>query len=196
LNGSSKKITLPQQYSNYAEWIKDLYAHKKEPHEIRQITGCSKSYVWRYKPKEEGEARPETSDIEVETVTEEVSEIPFEPEGEGKKETPAKVKKPSEIPEDVEIFRNMLQGLYTLLCSKEGVLGKEYGRPKESCIEIADQTYRYVARRVDSEDLEQYDTYILVLSHVAFLAPIAWEFVQKKRAEAKVKEEKEKTEIA
>lgn len=162
--------------------------------------GCSRTTVWTAKKKVEAE-QPSAKKAEapqVEIVDEAEKKPEFLPEREP--EAIEEIKPVEEIaapplaPElegQIEVFRDMMRGLYVLLLSKE-TLGEKYGKPREQCVQCADQLYRWLTRRIDPEDLERYDTVLLVGSHIALIAPIVVTFAKERREKLSSQKKKEK----
>lgn len=97
--------------------------------------------------------------------------------------------KPEEAAEQLELIRDMLRGVHVLLVSKEGILGEKYGRSKDQCVQVSDQLYRYLRRRISVEEFERYDTILLAISYLSLVGGVAADII-KERQKPKKEEKK------
>lgn len=89
--------------------------------------------------------------------------------------------------EQLDLFRDMLRGTYVLVFSEDGILGKKYGRSIKQCEQLADQQYRWLLRRYSVEDLERFDTVLLVAAYGTFLGGIAKDYLAERRKKTETK---------
>ena len=78
----------------------------------------------------------------------------------------------------------MLRGTYVLIFSQDGLLGKKYGRTEKQCEQLADMQYRWLVRRYSVEQLERFDTLLLVGAYATFLGGIAKDYIEERRKNA------------
>ena len=154
---------------------------------ITQIRGA----IEQTKPQEpkliiEKEEKKEPAFIEEPRELEEIK--PFKPEEEAK---PIEEIKPEELLPDLEVFRDMMRGFYTMILGKDGFLGEKYGRDTKQCVQCSDQMYRWLYRRY-GEELLKYDTVLLVLSHGALIGGIMSEWLNERRKRQKKEQEMKK----
>lgn len=88
---------------------------------------------------------------------------------------------PEEAQEQLDLFKDMLRGMHLLLISKDGLLGEKYGRPEKQCVQASDQLYRWLCRRYGVEDLERWDTILLVMSYGTLVGGIVKEVIAERR---------------
>jgi hypothetical protein len=169
---------------------------------IKELTPCSKAVAHKAyhtahpkkeKPTPKGQEPtlkvvPETKKQPPFLKEEEIGEITPLEEAEGKAAVPPP---PLELQQQDELFRDMFRGLYVQFFSKEGVLGDKYGRTVKACEQLADQQYRWIRRRYSLEQLEQWDTLLLVASYGTFFGGVVKDYLSE-RAKHKPKVEGEK----
>lgn len=93
---------------------------------------------------------------------------------------PAEVITP-EAKEELDLFRDMLRGLYSMIFSKDGVLGEKYGRSVKQCEQLADQQFRWLMRRYSIEQLQSFDTILLVGAYATVIGGIAKDYIAERR---------------
>lgn len=88
---------------------------------------------------------------------------------------------PEAAEEQLDLFRDMLRGMHNLILSKEGILGERYGRTQKQCEQASDQLFRWLCRRYSLEDLEKWDTILLIGSYGTLIGGIIKEYVAERR---------------
>ena len=149
---------------------------------------ATKALKWfRRQEAKEAAAKPSLQVVEEKEKKPEFIEKPELEEIEKPAEAPPAVEITEEAKEQLEIFKDMLRGMHFLIISEEGILGKKYGRPKEQCAQCSDQLYRWLTRRYGVEDLEKYDTILLVLSYGTLVGGIFKDVLAERRKKTEVK---------
>jgi hypothetical protein len=85
--------------------------------------------------------------------------------------------------EQLDLFKSMFRGVYTLLFSEKGLAGK-YGRSKEQCEMLADQQYNWLLRRYSVEQLNRFDTLLLIGAYATVLGGMAKDWLADRRKKA------------
>jgi hypothetical protein len=162
---------------------------------IMEETPCKKTtahsaYKWAQKQrgatkKEKEPAAAEAPMLKI--IEEKDKEPPFiqTPEPEKPEAITPEVTAPAAMPteaekEQLDLFRDMLRGLYDMLFGKEGLAGK-YGRSKEQCERLADQQYFWLTRRYSVDDLQKFDTLLLVGAYATVVGGIAKDYLADRR---------------
>lgn len=180
---AAKKKTKKARARELALAYKDLPEHEARK-KIREEVPCSRStaskaLTWvKEQIKKEEAVRPS---LEVVSEEEKKPEFIEKPEKPIKEIKPPEEIPPEEVKEQLEIFKDMLRGLHVLLVSEEGILGKKYGRPEKQCVQASDQLYRWLSRRYGVEDLERWDTILLILSYGTLAGGILKDVVAERR---------------
>ena len=192
----TKKVTKYAQARALALKYKDL-RYDMARTKIMEEVPCSKSvahrairYLEAEEKKEKGEKPSITIQKQEEKKPEYIEEI--QPTQEKVEPTPQKIEEITPIAqEQLDYFRDMLRGVHVLVVSKDGILGKKYGRETKQCTQVSDQLYRWLCRRVGVEDLERYDTILLGLSYLTLIGSIGKDVLDERRKkEAQEKKEK------
>ena len=112
-------------------------------------------------------------------------------------EEPEEITSPSEIieispekaQEELELFRDMIRGLHVILFAEGGLVDLliKGGTSEKQAKQVADQLYRWLARRYSTEQLERWDTIFLVAAYGTMAGMIV-----KKALEHRKKEENKK----
>jgi len=167
-----------QQARDLALKYKDLMYHQARAKLMEEIP-CSRSTAtkalkWFEKQqKEEKAVKPS-----IEVAAEEKKKPEFLPEAEIVEiEVEEPITKVSEeaAQEQLAIFQDMLRGLHILIFGEGGIVDLlvKAGRPEKQVKEVSDQLYRWLTRRYTVEDLEKFDTILLVGSYGILIGSIA-----------------------
>lgn len=191
-----KKKTKKAAARELALKYKDLPEHEARK-KIREEVPCSRStaskaLTWLKEQQEKEKAvKPSLEVVPEEEKKPEFIEEPEKPIKEIKPAPPEEIT-PEEVKEQLEIFKDMLRGLHVLLISEEGILGKKYGRPEKQCVQASDQLYRWLCRRIGVEELEKWDTILLILSYGTLAGGILKDVVaERRKKESKSKKKAE-----
>jgi len=201
-----KKSTKRSRAEELALKYKEL-PYDQRMTKIKEEVPCSKSVAWKAIDKidksQKREKEPSRGGFKV--LEEEHKEPEFMPSEaeQKKKEEPEKIEKreaepkieeltAEEVQEQLDIFRDMLRGTHQLILSKDGLLGERYGRKPEQVEQASDQLYRWLRRRYGLEDLERWDTVLLVGSYGTLIGGIIKDYIQDRRKKEKEEKKEEK----
>ena len=72
-----------------------------------------------------------------------------------------------QVTEQLEIFKSMLRGLHVILFAEDGLVDMliKGGVEEKQAHQVSDQLYRWLTRRYPPEELERFDTILLVASY-------------------------------
>jgi len=193
-NESNKKVTKRQRARELAAKYKGM-EYTEARGKIMEEIPCSRSTAtkalkwFEAQQAEEAEVAPS-----LKVVKEEKKEPPFlEPTEEKPIEEieakPIEALKAEEVEEQLDLFRDMLRGLHVLILADGGVIDllTKAGRPEKQVKQVSDQLYRWLLRRYSAEDLEKFDTILLIASYGTLIGAILTEVLKKRKKEEKKK---------
>ena len=102
---------------------------------------------------------------------------------------------PQEMQEQLDLFQDMLRGFHCLIFADGGItdLLLKAGRPEKQVKQVSDQLYRWLLRRYSVEDLEKWDTLLLVASYGTLVGGIIKDVVTNRAKKEDKKQEKKET---
>jgi hypothetical protein len=166
---------------------------------IMEETPCNKStahkayhIVHDKKTTKEDTNKEQTPSLTI--VTEKDAQLPFTEDEKPPTEQPEPLTPIEEKPaimisdeqqKQIDLFQDMFRGMYSMFFSKDGVLGEKYGRTKKQCEDLADMQFRWLIRRYSIEQLERFDTILLVGAYGTLIGGIAKDYMaERKRKKA------------
>lgn len=181
---------------------KDLTEHEARTKIMEEIpcsrSTASKAVTWIRKQLEEEKAvKPKLEVVPEEEKKPEFIEKPIEeikPPPKPIEEIPPT---PEEITEQLEIFKNMLRGLHVLIFAEDGLVDllTKGGVPEDQAKQVSDQLYRWLTRRYPPEELEKFDTILLVASYGTLVGTVVRNIiVTRKKEEGRKKKSTSKKE--
>jgi len=92
------------------------------------------------------------------------------------------VMEPEEAAEQLEIFKGMNRGLHVLIFAEDGLIDLliKGGVKEQQAQQVADQLYRWLTRRYPPEQLEKFDTILLVASYGTLVGTIVRNALKKR----------------
>lgn len=151
---------------------------------------ASKAVTWfRGQQKKEKTTKPQ-----IKIVDEKKKEPEFiaEPEAEIEEieEKPAAAPEaitPEEAQEQLDIFRDMLRGLHVIVFAEGGLVDLllKAGVKEKQAKDVSDQLHRWLCRRYSAEDMEKWDTILLVASYGTLVGTIIKNAVAKREEKKK-----------
>lgn len=87
---------------------------------------------------------------------------------------------PEEAEEQLEIFRDMLRGFHVIVFAEGGLIDLllKAGVKEKQAKDVSDQLYRWLTRRYSVEDLEKWDTILLVASYGTLVGSIVKKVIE------------------
>jgi len=126
--------------------------------------------------KKEPEFIAETEEAEIEEIAE-------------KPAAPPEEITPEEAQEQLNIFKDMNRGLHVILFAKDGLVDMliKGGVEEKQAKDVADQLYRWMARRYSAEELEKFDTIFLFASYGTMIGTIVRNALKNRKKGEKTK---------
>lgn len=188
MSGTSKR-EMPPQYKTLKAWLTDLAKSGKTPREMRQITGCHKSYAFKIHKDvglEAGKIKPMESIVEVEEITKEGIAIPPTP--------PTEITKPLVLPEVVE--GKLTPDQCTAIFRAVNDLFPEKHRRPDADMELLGTLWqnplnRYISKVAEGNE----DLIIAVVGSIIIYSPSVIGVIQEHREEQARAKKKRKMEV-